>query len=127
MAKYVRYNGDTISYKGCDSPLILEKGKVYEVQFEEDLGWQTNYKLKGLNGNFNSVWFNEVEIPVVMALSNEQPKLKESMKDILCFIKNDKLYIKTQKTTPVQSIEKIEENIFKVFTQNTIYIVQVTD
>ena len=127
MAKLVRYNGEKVSYKGCDSPTNLVKGKVYEVQFEEDLGWQTNYKLKGLNGNFNSVWFNEVEIPVVMALSNEQPKLKESMKDILCFTKNDKLYIKTQKTTPVQSIEKIEENIFKVFTQNTIYIVQVTD
>lgn len=127
MAKLVRYNGEKVSYKGCDSTTNLVKGKVYEVQFEEDLGWQTNYKLKGLNGNFNSVWFNEVEIPVVMALSNEQPKLKESMKDILCFTKNDELYIKTQKTTPVQSIEKIEENVFKVFTRNTIYIVQVTD
>ena len=34
MAKLVRYNGENVSYKGCDSPTNLVNGKVYEVQFE---------------------------------------------------------------------------------------------
>jgi hypothetical protein len=123
MAKLVRYNGEKVSYKGCDSPTNLVKGKVYEVQFEEDLGWQTNYKLKGLNGNFNSVWFNEVEIPVVMALSHKHPELHKPLENLLMFNKNEVRQV--LKTTPVQKIEKVEGNVFKILTKNTIYIIQV--
>ena len=123
MTKLVRYNGEKVSYKGCDSPTNLVKGKVYEVQFEEDLGWQTNYKLKGLNGNFNSVWFNEVEIPVVMALSHKHPELRKPLENLLMFNKNEVRQV--LKTTPVQKIEKVEGNVFKILTKNTIYIIQV--
>lgn len=127
MAKYVRYNGETSSFRGSSNPNLLVVGKVYEVLQKKDLSFQTNYSLRGVKGEFNSVWFDDIEIPVVMALSNEPPKLKESMKGILCISRDDKLYIKTKQTTPVQCIEKIEKSVFKVFTQNTIYIVQVTD
>lgn len=60
MTKLVRYNGEKVSYKGCDSPTNLVNGKVYEVLQEIDLDWQTNYTLKELDGEFNSIWFEEV-------------------------------------------------------------------
>lgn len=59
MRKFVRYNGGTMSYKGCDDPNNLVVGQWYEVVDENDRGWQTDYKLKGIRGWFNSVWFDE--------------------------------------------------------------------
>ena len=60
MAKKVRYNGGTQSYLGCSEPTVLVVGKEYEVISSTDRGWQTNYTLNGIKGNFNSVWFDEV-------------------------------------------------------------------
>ena len=60
MAKIVRYNGGTMSYLGCSNPSKLVLGQTYEVVAEDDLGWQTNYTLKGVTGYFNSVWFDLV-------------------------------------------------------------------
>lgn len=58
--KKVRYNGETLSYYGCSPAANLKVGKVYRVVEEDDLGWQTNYTLKGVDGVYNSVWFDEV-------------------------------------------------------------------
>lgn len=60
MAKKVIYNGGTQSYKGCSDPSLLKKGKKYLVISERDLGFQTNYILNGIKGEYNSVWFDEV-------------------------------------------------------------------
>lgn len=60
MAKKVRYNGGTESYYGCSDPTNLVVGKEYEVVLSKDRGWQTDYILKGIDGEFNSVWFDEV-------------------------------------------------------------------
>ena len=58
--KKVIYNGGTDTYYSCSNPAILVEGKEYEVIFEEDLGWQTNYTLKNVEGFFNSVWFDNI-------------------------------------------------------------------
>ena len=123
MTKLVQYKGDRISYKGCTSPSLLVVGKIYEVNEEIDLGYQTNYILKEVDGEFNSVWFKKVELPVAMALAKEMPNLGKPMKNLLRFTKNEVRQI--LQTTPVRNIEKIERNVFKVLTQNTIYIIQV--
>ena len=60
MAKKVRYNGGTQSYYDCSDPTNLVVGKEYEVVLSRDRGWQTDYTLKGVDGEFNSVWFDEV-------------------------------------------------------------------
>ena len=98
-------------------------GKIYEVNEEIDLGYQTNYILKEVDGEFNSVWFKKIELPVAMALAKEMPNLGKPMKNLLRFNKNEVRQI--LQTTPVRNIEKIERNVFKVLTQNTIYIIQV--
>ena len=53
MAKKVRYNGGTESYYGCSDPTNLVVGKEYEVILSKDRGWQTDYTLKGVDGEFN--------------------------------------------------------------------------
>ena len=58
--KMVRYNGLSDAYYPCDSAKDLVKGQVYEVSYEHDLGWQTNYVLRGIHGEFNSAWFDLV-------------------------------------------------------------------
>ena len=62
MAKKVRYNGGTQSYYGCSDPSKLVVGKEYEVVRSRVRSWQTDYTLKGVDGEFNSVWFDEVTV-----------------------------------------------------------------
>ncbi len=59
MSKNVIYNGGTEAMYYSSNPSVLEKGKTYEVIGEKKGGWQTNYILNGVAGEFNSVWFNE--------------------------------------------------------------------
>lgn len=56
----VKYNGGNLSYYGCSNPKVLKTGKVYKVVAIEDRGWQTDYTLKGVQGAFNSVWFDAI-------------------------------------------------------------------
>ena len=125
MTKLVRYNGEKLSFRNCSDSTLLDVGKVYEVLQEKDFGFQTNYTLKGVKGEFNSVWFDEIEIPVIMAFSHQPPELKKPMENLLRFNPNEARVV--IRTTPVQKIEKIERNIYKAFTQNSIYIIQVID
>lgn len=61
MIKRVRYNGGTGSYKGCSDPAALVVDKEYEVTAKIDRGgFQTDYMLNGVKGEYNSVWFDEL-------------------------------------------------------------------
>lgn len=55
--KKVRFNGFEGKYIYSDSPKNLEPGKVYEVTGENNYGWQLNYQLNGVKGEYNSKWF----------------------------------------------------------------------
>jgi hypothetical protein len=59
----VRCNGFEGSFIYSDSPLNLEPGKIYEVVCENDYGWQKNYHLKGVDGEYNSKWFTVISTP----------------------------------------------------------------
>ena len=61
MAKMVRFNGFEGKYFCSDSPKNLEVGKVYEVITENNLGWQKNYHLRGVKGEYNAKWFSHVD------------------------------------------------------------------
>ena len=52
----VKYNGGNKSYFGCSDPDKLVRGQIYEVIAVNDRGWQTDYTLKGVIGQFNSEW-----------------------------------------------------------------------
>ena len=57
--KVVRYNGGTKSYLYSDKPDCLVIGKEYTVIRINQGHYYTTYELEGINGEFNSVWFNE--------------------------------------------------------------------
>lgn len=61
IGKKVIYNGGTLSYYGSSDHNLLVKGKRYVVRDVYIKDWQTDYKLEGVVGWFNSYWFNEAK------------------------------------------------------------------
>jgi len=125
--KQVVYNGGTQSYYGCSDPAILVVGQTYEVIHEEDRGWQTNYTLRGVKGQFNSVWFEDVNPmvtskPTYFAFSKNIPVVgkRYSVQKL-----NSHNQLDSWSTSAVLSAVLIGDNTYKVVTRNSIYLVQV--
>ena len=76
MKKIVAYNGKTESFFPCGDPTMLSTEKVYEVTSQTDLGSQTNYTLKGVDGEYNSSWFEDVP-PMKIATAISPPVVGE--------------------------------------------------
>ena len=127
MAKIVRYNGGTQSYYGCTEPKELVVGKKYEVIAINDRCWQTDYTLKGVSGHFNSVWFDEVdvEVPIFMALAHCVPTVGKRFNCNKIECMNAKPTLVGKNTSTVKEIEDMGNNIYRVTTYNSVYIVQV--
>ena len=123
MAKKVRYNGGTESYYGCSEPTDLVVGKEYEVVSSKDRGWQTDYTLNGVEGEFNSAWFDEVQ--VYMAIAREAPVIG---KRYFCYkmeFGNGQPKCSAKTTSTVKEINYMGNNIYQVITRNSVYIVNV--
>lgn len=126
MATVVKYNGGTESWYSCTKPTQLEVGKEYEVLSVKDLGWQTNYTLKGINGEFNSTWFEKVNQPeLYMALAKTLPTIGQNYTCYrIEFVEGQPKLISCH-TSSVKGIQKLGNNMYKVSTKNNVYIVQV--
>lgn len=123
MEKIVRYNGGKMSYYGCSEADKLVKGRMYKVIDEKDRGWQTDYKLKGVKGWFNSVWFDEVK--TYLAVSHEIPKVGELCE---CARMEYEHGVTNMVACRIGTIKKVQElgiGVYKVLTYNNIYIMQV--
>lgn len=123
MAKFVRYNGGTESYYGCSSAKLLNESHIYEIIHEEVLACQTNYTLKGVEGYFNSVWFDEV--PVYLAIAKTKPEAMKQFNCIRFVHKKENTISEKVTTSPVNSVEPLSANIYRIFTKNSCYIVQI--
>lgn len=128
MTKKVRYNGGTESYYGSSDPSKLSVGKVYEVISSNVRKWQTDYVLKGVEGEFNSAWFEEVtsnQKGVYIALANKIPETGERYKCYkIEFINKHPNFIEVY-TSVIKKINYMGNNIYQVTTQNSVYIVEV--
>lgn len=127
MAKKVRYNGDKVSYYGCSEPTNLVVGKEYEVVLIRDRGWQTDYTLKDVDGEFNSVWFDDVssDDKVYMAIAHGIPVIGERYPCYkLGFIKGHPK-LTDWYTSIVKEINYMGNNIYQVTTLHSVYIVNV--
>ena len=118
--KQVIYNGGTMSYYGCSDPSILTVGKVYNVVNARDRGWQTDYTLEGVEGEFNSVWFDDV-LPTHFAIGTTVPV--EGKRYECCKLDVEVVNRSKVKTSTVQSVSVIGENTYKVTTRNSVYVV----
>ena len=127
MSKIVRYNGGTQCYYDCSEPANLIVGKEYEVVLSRDRGSQTDYTLKGVKGEFNSVWFDEVfsNDNVYMAIAHKIPKVGERYHLYKMNIINNRLCWLSWNTSIVEGIHYLGNNIYEVTTYNSMYIVNV--
>lgn len=129
MAKIVRYNGGTESYYGCSEPTELVVGKEYEVISVNIRAWQTDYTLNGVKGHFNSVWFDDVNsketAKTYMAVAFTVPVVgKSCMCSKLEFVNGQPRLI-GWRTSAVKEVSHMGNNIYRVITLNSTYIVQV--
>lgn len=117
----VKYIGEIDSYSGCSDPKVLTIGKEYEVVKIEEKPWQTNYFLKGVNGYFNSIWFESVK-EAYFAYSNDIPVVG---KHYYCCRLSKKNVSEFIQTSTIISVEPVLENVYKVVTRNSVYLVMI--
>lgn len=118
----VKYIGGIESYAGCSDPKLLTLEQEYEVVKVDKKPWQTNYFLKGVSGSFNSLWFETIR-ETYFAYSKDIPVVG---KHYFCF-RLSKMNSSSEfvQTSPVISVEQILEKIYKVITNNSIYLVMI--
>lgn len=128
VKKIVRYNGDSMSFYPCSKPDKLVVGQEYEVVLTRDKGYHTNYTLKGVDGEYNSVWFDDVfndEKKIYLGFSEALPQIGERYKCTRLEFVVGSLHLVDCSTSKVQEIEYLGNNVYQVTTLNNIYIVIV--
>ena len=122
-AKIVRYNGKTATFYGCSDPAKLVVGKEYEVTFKVDLGCQTNYTLRGVQGEYNALWFDDVSAAkkVYLAIGYTVPVVE--MRYFCYKVEYPNFY--GTSTSTVKEVKTMGNNIYHVKTCNSTYLVQV--
>ena len=127
MTKKVRYNGGTESYYGCSDPEKLIVGKEYNVISEKDRGGQTDYTLEGIEGTFNSVWFDVVNFgnKVYIAIADKTPIINEKYECSKIEFLDDSPKLIECSTSIVKEVNPLGNNVFQVTTSNSVYIVKV--
>lgn len=92
-----------------------------------DRGFQTDYTLKGIKGEFNSVWFDEVspDDKVYMALAHKAPVIGEKYSCYKIEYINGQPKLTGCTTSTVKKVIEMGNNIYNVTTCNSVYIVNV--
>ena len=124
--KQVIYNGGTKSYHSCSDPSVLTVGKAYNVLEVHEDTWQTGYTLEGVEGRFNSAWFDEV-LPTYFAVGYVIPVVGKSYlcNKIVFEEGTSKPHMRCWKTSAVQRVECIGKDTYKVSTRNSVYVVNI--
>jgi len=126
MAKIVRYNGGTQSYYPCTLPEELEFGRLYEVTNIRMADCHTEYTLKGEEGEFNSVWFQEIPSPTYyQAVSRGIPVVGESYFCLRTIKKGTEWINESVATSTVTEVQQISATKYVVATLNSVYIVEI--
>ena len=128
----VRYNGGTDSYYGgTQNTSNLVKGQVYNVIRMIVLRSETHLILEGVDGEFNSVWFDEVpsDDKTYMAYSDEVPEVGKPMNCIRLDLSNDSDGFVECITSPVQKVSKVYDKddhpLYRVTTRNSVYMLTI--
>ncbi len=128
VKKIVIYNGGKDSYYGCDEPNELVVGQKYVVVSETDLGFQTNYVLKGVDGEYNSCWFDEPDSKVYLAVGYSKPVVGERYDCNLLKFDDDRPILKGWLTSTVRAANYLGNQIYEVKTRTgSTYIVKLPE
>ena len=122
------YNGNKETYYACADPKVLVPGRVYEVESQYDRRFQTDYRLKGLEGDFNALWFYEISsMETHFAICNKVPEVGRHCFCVKVCSKKGKCTTRRPViTSVVEWVELIGKDTYKVITQNNIYIIVIT-
>lgn len=129
VGKVVTYNGgvEGIVYSSCPSCLV--RGKKYVVTSERVMDFQTNLHLQGVSGEFNSVWFNEVQTEkskwLALATLYNKPELFIGKRISLKRLHEDTNVLETVNTSTILSVNKIYEDVYIIETGNSVYVTKV--
>lgn len=124
--KFVYYNGNTESYLNCSDPKVLKIGQKYEILSKDVHDWQTNYTLKGVEGEFNSVWFSTSPIPkTFIAVSHHIPVVGKSLHCYKVQSENLECHLISTHTTTVIEVQQLGNNLYRATTRNSVYYVQI--
>lgn len=123
MTKKVRYNGMRMSCYSCDDPANLVVGKEYEVIAEKDRGWQTDYRLKGVKGEFNSCWFDEIK--TFVAFSSTIPTVGDRCRCFVLKVVDGEQIVQAVTTSTAKKVVDMGNDIYDVMTRNNRYIIQL--
>ncbi len=124
MPKKVIYNGGTQGYWCCSDSSALIIGKVYELKEVYEADFYTYYVLKGVAGRFNSTWFDDLK--PYFAYANVLPKVGARFSCSRVKVNDEgNLVVSNINTSMVEKVDVLEDGIYKVTTQNSVYIVQV--
>lgn len=125
--KWVRYNGGIISSSPCTRPNKLKIGKAYQVEEELDGHYTMLYRLVGIPGEFNYVWFDTIEVnykPTYVATSFQIPSEGMCLECTrLSFSEKGRVSYQEIKTSPIMVVYPIAEQTYRAETINSIYIV----
>lgn len=128
MGKFVIYNGGTEAFYHTSNPSVLVKGDRYEVVEEIQSSFYTNYTLKGIQGEFNSVWFDEVkEKKVYLAKTLVYTADIKSLIGRRLHVRRvkDDDTVESVTTALIVNIEHVYGDIYKLETENTVYVTEV--
>ena len=122
--KLVRYNGRCENTYGSSPPNKLVVGEVYRVIDFHPLGRHLEYELEGINGRFNSDWFDEIN-SVSLAVSNCIPTIGSSFACFKISLKDNQPLFEEIKIW-IEEVHLFEVNTYRVKDKfGHYYIVQV--
>lgn len=129
VGKVVTYNGGTDAIFACSCPNNLVCGKRYLVTSETIMDFQTNVHLRGVVGEFNSVWFDEVKVEkkkwLAIATLYNKPEFFIGKRISLKRLCEDMEALETVNTSTILSIRKIYEDVYLIETENSVYVTKV--
>lgn len=122
MLKMVTYVGNNNSVSSKENTNLLEIGKNYMVTEEVTSASKVEYKLKGIEGSFDSALF---ELPyVLLGISDCIPKAGLRLEN-LSILSNRGTFEKVYKTSVVKEVIQISNNVYYAYCKNMLYIVSV--
>ena len=121
MSNNVCYNNATVKYGKDVKQNHIAIGYAYELKNESIMGNRESYTLNKLNEEF----FYRSKIDVTIAISHSVPVIGKPMVCLkLQFVNYTPKFIGCY-TSPVKSILRMGDNVYKVATNEGIYIVAV--
>lgn len=129
VGKVVKYNGGTDGFFNSCYPNGLVYGKRYLVVSERVMDFQTNLRLDGVKGEFNSVWFDEVKFEkkkwLAIATLHNKPELFVGKRMSLEKLNENTKVLESVYTSVILSVKKLYENVYLFETRNSVYVTKV--